>query len=426
MKKFFTMILLLTLLLGLTAISVFAANGTATLTGPDTVRAGDTITLTFKVNGTGIYGASGTLSYDSKLLELKSTEQKIGSSWMVEFNGDTFVAYDNNLSTPINKNTSLFTVKFKVKSDLATGTKISVSYTDVKTSDGTADSLIGTVTYSVKLAAPKSKDNTLKSLTVNNATISPAFSAGTTEYTADVPFAVEKLDLKAVANDAKASVSVDNPVLKPGGTTVVTITVTAENGDQKVYSITVNRQQDPNYVPSDNHALASITVDGFLLSPVFDPERTQYLVWLPYETEHVTVSAVAAHELATVEVVGGNDLIAGEDNEIQVICTAENGQQRVYTVIAKRAASHDQKPTDPTQPPTVPTDPTIPTQPTVPEDPTLPQPTEPGGTEPMPTEPNTPTDPKPIGGFKPWMLITGAALCFCLGLGIGLLVGRKM
>ena len=34
-------------------------------------------------------------------------------------------------------------------------------------------------------------------------------------------------------------------------------------------------------------------------------------------------------------------MLAGADNEVKVICTAENGTEKVYTVIAKRAASHD-------------------------------------------------------------------------------------
>ena len=423
MKKLITMILSLVLLLGIFAVTATAAGATASLTGPDTVRAGDTITLTFKLNGSGLYGASGTLSYDKKQLELKSTEQKIGKSWMVEFNDNSFVAYDNNLGDPINKNTSLFTVKFKVKSDLAVGTKITVSYTDVTASDGNADTSIGTVTYSVKLAAPKSTDNALKSLTVSNATISPAFSSSVTEYTAEVPFEVEKLDIKATANDSKASVSIDNPTLKPGGTTAVTVKVTAESGAEKIYTITVKRAQDPNYVPSGENSLSGISVEGFLLSPAFAPDVTNYVVWLPYETERIVVSGTAAHALASVEVIGGSELIAGQDNEIQVICIAENGQQKIYTIIAKRAAAHGDG-TDPTLP-SDPAEPTDPSEPTAPSEPTVPGETTPQEGEPAPTEPSGSTEPKPVGVFKLWMLIAASLLCFCLGLCIGLLFNRR-
>jgi hypothetical protein len=164
-------------------------------------------------------------------------------------------------------------------------------------------------------------------------------------------------------------------------------------------------------------------VEGFLLSPVFDPNVTNYVIWLPYEVESVSVSGTPANKLAIVKVLGGNELLPGQDNEIQVICIEENGDQKVYTVIAKRAAAHDEQPTDPTDP----SDPSDPTQPTEPSEPTVP-PTEP--TQPQqPTDPSEPSgsqqDQQTSGAMKPWMLIAAASLCLALGLAVGLLVGRK-
>ncbi len=321
-------------------MSVSAASASGSLTGPGTVRAGDKITLNFNVNGSNIFGASGTLSYDSSQLTLSGTSQKIGSPWAVEFNGNNFVAYDNNLSNPINGNKTLFTVTFTVKS-VSAGTNIKVSYTGVKASDGNADANIGTVTYSVNVAAPLATDNNLASLTVSNATISPAFSAGTTNYTASVPFEISKLDVSATAADGKAKVSVNSPNLTPNGTTKVTVTVTAENGAKKTYTISVKRAQDPNYVPSGNNKLSGISVEGFLLSPIFNTDTTNYVVWLPYETTSIKIGGSVADGKASVEVVGGENLAAGQDNTVKVICTAENGEKKEYTVIVKRAAAHD-------------------------------------------------------------------------------------
>ena len=364
MKKRISVISVLILcFLVILPITAFAVSGSATLTGPDTVRAGDTITLTLNLSGKDIYGAEGVLSYDKNVLELKEMKQKVGGDWVVEFNGNNFVAYDNNLSKPISSKTAVLTVSFKVK-NVAVGTNIKVSYNNLVVSDGSNEVGLGTVSYSVKTAAPKSKDNALKSLTVSNATISPKFSAGTTSYTAEVPFSVSKLDVKATANDGKAKVSVDSPNLTPGGTTKVTVTVTAENGDKKVYTISVKRAQDPNYVPSGNNSLSGITVDGFKLSPVFSAENTSYVIWLPYETENVTVSSTPADSRASVRVEGGENLKAGADNEIKVICKAENGTEKIYTIIAKRAAAHgsSNEPTQPTEPAQTPTEPSKPTK----------------------------------------------------------------
>lgn len=327
----------------------------------------------------------------------------IASPWAVEFNGNNMVAYDNNLSAPINGSKDLFTVSFKVK-DVAAGTKITVSYTDVKASDGSADANIGTVSYTATVAAPLSGNCELSSLTVGNATISPAFSAGTTSYTADVPFSVSKLDVKATVADSKAKVSISNPTLTPDGTTSVTITVTAENGTKKTYTIKVNREKDPNYVASGNNALSGITVEGFLLSPVFSADVTQYVVWLPYETESVRISGKAADSKASVQVIGGDHLAAGQDNPVKVICTAENGEQKEYTVIVKRAAAHDgsvdEKPTESTSEPTQTT-------------------TTPGE---IPAD----MDPTPAGGIPWWVLLIVAVVCLGGGFAMGFLLKNKI
>ena len=400
MKKIlFTIVVLIICFTFLLPLTVTAANASATLAGPNAVRAGDTITLTFHLNGTGLYGASGTLNYDSSQLTLTGTQKKIGNGWEVEFNGNTFVAIDNNMATPINSNTALFTATFKVNSNLSVGAVINISCTDVTGSDGKADAKIGTVTYSRTIAAPLSKDNALKSLTVSNATISPAFSSNTTSYTAEVPFDVSKLNVSATANDSKAKVSINSPNLRPGGTTDVTVTVTAENGSAKTYTITVKRAQDPNYVASSNNDLSGITVDGFLLSPLFTANNTRYVIWLPYETDSVTVSGTASDSKASVTVEGGSGLKAGVDNEIKVICTAEDGTQKIYTVIAKRAAAHDGS-TEPTDPPTEPSQPD--SQP-----------------EPEPTEDTaasgTPQNSENSNGISPWWLPAAAVVGILIG-----------
>ena len=396
MKKVISILTVLVLCLALMLpMTVSAASASASLTGPGTVRAGDTITLSFNLNGSGIFGASGTLSYDSSQVTLSGTTQKIGSPWAVEFNGNNFVAYDNNLINPIKGNKTLFTVTFKVKS-VAAGTNIKISYTGVKASDGSVDANVGTVTYSTTIAAPLATDNNLASLTVSNATISPAFSAGTTSYTANVPFEVSKLNVSATAADGKAKVSVNSPNLTPNGTTKVTVTVTAENGAKKTYTISVKRAQDPNYKASDNNKLSGISVDGFLLSPAFNTDTTQYVVWLPYETTSIKIGGSAADGKASVVVEGGDNLAAGQDNPVKVICTAENGDKKTYTVIVKRAAAHDGSVEE--------------------------LPDEPSTDEPVDTQPDTDATPKTEGGIAWWWLLVVGIGALAIGVAGGFFV----
>ena len=406
MKRIIGIITALLLVIGAGTLTTSAAGATADLSGPGTLRAGDTITVIFSLSGSGLYGASGTLSYNSSHLTLKSTTQKAASPWVVEFNGNSFVAYDNNLSNPINGTKEIFSATFQVSSTVSAGTTIQVSCTGVTASDGSADANVGTVSYSKTVSPPLSSDNTLGSLSVSNASIRPAFSPNTTSYTAQVPYEVSKLNMHATANHSSAKVSVSNPYLTEDATTRVTVTVTAENGSTRSYTIAVTRAKNPNYIPSSDNSLAGISVEGFLLSPGFSTDHTQYVIWLPYETETVSVSATANDSKADVEVRGGDGLVAGADNEIQVICTAEDGSAKVYTVIAKRAAAHDAPEEETTEP-------------------TVPETTE--STEPTLPQKNEPEQPKvPVYRNKLfWVAVSACAVCLGVGIGMGILIGRK-
>ena len=127
-----------------------------------------------------------------------------------------------------------------------------------------------------------SADNSLSSLTVEEGELSPAFDPAVTEYTITVPSDVENLTVSATANDEKATVVIENPALVAGGTTEVTITVTAENGETRVYTITVTREAP--------HSHTTTTVPGYAASCT-EPGLTdgQYCdvcdTWLVEQTE---------------------------------------------------------------------------------------------------------------------------------------------
>lgn len=392
----------------LSMVPAALAAGSASLTGPSVVRAGDTITLSFSAGG-GIYGGSGSVSFDSSQLTLQGYSQSVGGSWAVEFNGNNFVFYDNSMASPINGSTVIFTATFKVSDNLATGTGISVTASGVTLSDGDQDMNAGSPTYSATIAAPLSDNCDLASLKVSNATIYPDFSPNVTEYSASVPFEVSDLYLSAEADHPGAQVSVDNPTLISNATTAVRITVTAETGDTRTYVIYVSRDRDPNYVESSNANLSGLSVEGYELSPAFDTDVEQYYVWVPYERETVTLYAEAEDGLASVSVDSDVALDPGRRTDIPVTVTAENGTERVYTVSVVRAPApedvekylscgHDLEP-EPTEPVTEPA-----TEPV----------TEPV-TEPEPTAEPEPVPEEPSGS----MLLIACILCALLGAAVG-------
>ena len=100
-----------------------------------------------------------------------------------------------------------------------------------------------------------SSDCTLSALYIDPGTLSPAFSANVTNYAVTVPYETTWLAVSAVKNDASATTAVSGNGSLSVGLNYVTVTVTAGNGVQRVYTLAVTRQtQDTAAQPtSDNH-----------------------------------------------------------------------------------------------------------------------------------------------------------------------------
>lgn len=316
--------LALVMMISMLCMTAFAAPS-ASFSGSSSVQAGNSVTLTLSVSGGNIYGLSGTLNYGSGL---SFTNYSCSASgWGMEVNGTKFSAYGTSSTSG-----AILTVTLKVDSSLAKGTALSASFGDIVVSDGEADTSLGTASWNGAVAAAPSGDNTLASLSCSNATLSPAFSKSTTSYSCTVPFSVESLDLKYTKSDAGASVSVSGNSLVVGENTV-TVTVRAANGSEKYYTISVTREQDPNYKASTDARLKELTIEGATLSPRFSPAVLEYVAYVPFETREVVLHGIPKDEKA----MGCSDktvsLPLDGDNVVEFTCTAEDGiTVETYTV----------------------------------------------------------------------------------------------
>lgn len=303
----------------------------ASFKGSGTLRAGDTVKVTFSVSGSNILGVDANLTYDSSSLEMTGSSQIIGGSWDMKTSGSKYILWDSEQTSPINGDKSLFSVTFKVKSSVSPGTSVSASITGITVSDGASDTSLGSASWSATIAAPLSGNANLEGLSCSNADLSPSFSSGTTEYSTTVPYSVSKLSLSVRTADSGADYSVSGNDLSVGSNTV-TVKVTAANGNTKRYYIYVTRQQDPNYVASTDATLSELSISDGVLSPAFSSEITDYVVYLPYEAEHISLSGVAHDSKALSVTKAEKPLIEGE-NLVSIRCTAEDGITTLdYTV----------------------------------------------------------------------------------------------
>ena len=183
----------------------------------------------------------------------------------------------------------------------------------------------------------RSSNNNLESLSVSDGSLSPGFSSNTTEYSISVPFSVTSLNLKYKASDGKSKVSVHNNNLEAETTTNVTITVTAENGSTKTYTIKASRGKDPNKVLNTDNYLNSLTIDTGLLSPAFDKETTNYVVYLPYEVQKINFNYEVSDTKYGVVNFNGPESLGVGNNVYTISVKAENESERVYTITVVRA-----------------------------------------------------------------------------------------
>ena len=305
----------------------------ATLTGPNVVRAGDTITLKLNISDDGKFGLEGSLSYDASIVTLSSMTSNV-NGWKVENNGNAIIVYDDNMTNPINGTKTVLTLKFKVNNGVAEGTGIGIAVNGIVTTDGSAESNIGTASYSATVAAPLSSNTNLSALSVAEGKLTPNFNAGTTAYSIpEVDFSVSKLNITYKTEDAKSTVSITGNELAVGANTI-SVTVKAENGATKTYKISVTRKQDPNYVASSNATLVGIAISSGAISPGFSSEVTDYIVYLPFEYvgQEFSVAGTAADAKA-LGVTGGtiSPLVEGV-NSTTVVCKAEDGTEKIYKI----------------------------------------------------------------------------------------------
>ena len=196
-----------------------------------------------------------------------------------------------------------------------------------------------TYTINVNRKDNRSGNNNLSSLSVSNGKLSPGFSKNTTSYSVEVPYEVTRLNITATAEDGKSRVDVYSPELVAEETVNGSVTVTAENGATKTYTISISRGKDPNKVLSTDNYLSDLSVSVGMLSPAFDKEKLNYAVYLPYEISYIVVDTeVSDKRYATIKKEGSNDLAIG-NNLFKYTVTAEDGSTRVYTLTVVRNKS---------------------------------------------------------------------------------------
>ncbi len=172
----------------------------------------------------------------------------------------------------------------------------------------------------------KSSNKNLKSLVVTPSSISPKFSASTTEYAMTVGSDVDEIEIKAEAEDSKAEVLVEgNKNLKIGENTI-TIKVTAEDETVRTYKIAVTKEK------KDQVGLKELLIEGVKLNPDFDANTYLYTVDMENKNlSELNITATANKEKATVEIIGNTNLTVG-NNVITILVKESDTETATYQI----------------------------------------------------------------------------------------------
>ena len=270
MKKLKILILGLICLLFMPGM-VDAASGSISVSGTSSAVVGNRVTLTVTLSsGTSIGSWQMDLNYDRSYLQLVSSTAEAGGTSMVN-------------SSASGVRSKSYTFVFKT---LKTGnTRVSVSsylayaYSDLSQISLTSSSKSIRIMTQEELEASYSKDNNLKSLSVTvgeeSYAIDPEFNADVLEYNVTVPTGTTMVNVNATKNDSTAIVDGDGEIEVTEGLNTIPIVVTAQNGDEKTYTLIVNvEDQNPINVVIDGKNYTVVKSATLLSAPSAFSETT--------------------------------------------------------------------------------------------------------------------------------------------------------
>lgn len=212
--------------------TVFAASGKINVSGTSTVVVGNNVTVTVTLSSSTLIGSwEMSLNYDKNYLQLRSATS--------ESNGIRMAA---STATGVKSKSYTFTFKTlkKGSTSVCVGGYLAYAYADLSEISLSSNSKKINIITQAELEASYSKNNNLASLGVEGFTLTPEFNANTLEYSVIVPEDTKEVNLTGTVQDKKASITGVGVQQVNQGNNKFLVTVKAENGSEKTYTINVD------------------------------------------------------------------------------------------------------------------------------------------------------------------------------------------
>lgn len=268
---------------------------------------GQKVNVDVTINGgEPMYNVTFNLSYNQDVLKYESSTTSVGGgAGVLKASPD-----------PEGKSKEKYTFTF---STIATGSSnIAVSGTAYGRDNDLNFGASATLTV---MDAAKSDNANLKSLSLSKGSLSPRFSTNKTSYTATVAYDVTECRVYATAADGGAKIAVEGENALKVGKNTRKITVTAASGAQKVYTVTITRQEE-------NAAAASS-----------EPESSEPQTAPANETTVGGVNYTVATDISSVSLPNGFTAERADFNGTEVAVARDKNDN--YTVYYLKSADSD-------------------------------------------------------------------------------------
>ncbi len=188
-------------------------------------------------------------------------------------------------------------------------------------------------TYTILINKEASDNNYLSSLIVSEGTLNPVFNKNTPTYNIVVPYTVNEITVSGTLEDVSSSqIGFGNYTLKTGDNNI-SIVVTSESGDIRVYSLVVTKE---SIISS---YLTSLSVPNYDFEEEFMKELMEYYVTVDYEVSNIEPNYTLEDVNASVIVSGNTNLKVGM-NEVHIKVTSSDGSMESdYIIYVNRKMS---------------------------------------------------------------------------------------
>ncbi len=296
--------------------------GLATVQTPSRVESGSIIDVVICISG-GKYtrAVSGLLSFSEGLEFIEG----VSTGWQTDYreldNRVSFYSFGNDGDICGKAFKTLITLRFRVTAE--SGSTVSFWSEGLICASEQECTVMRLESSELFVYEPREGDFLIE---IGNA-YDFSFKKDKLEYDVTIPYNSALADI-SVVKPSGAAVAVSSPVISDSGIGAVTVTLTESDGKITVYTINVKREAEPRF--DTNCRLSTLEIEGFRLTPSFDPDVLSYSITVPFDTEKISVYCAAQNP--TARVIVGDTTLYGDETNVVITVGSPDGETLKYVI----------------------------------------------------------------------------------------------